>query len=360
MHLDKDLQAALAAHQAGLLEQAEELYLAILQAEPYNAIANHNLGLLAGQVGQFKAGLPYLHKALSVNPDEGQFWLSYADGLLKAGEREQALEIVNEAITRGLDNEQSQTLRKRIEAAIAATPTAQETQHVIELYQAGHHAELEAASRALTQRYPASDFAWSVLGTALQQQGKDALQAWQRTVELAPHDAEAYGNLGIACQARGMHEEAVASYTRALQRNPDFVEAYCNLAVTLQSLGQLEQAEQAYRRALALRPDYAKAHFNLGNTLKAMQRNDDAIASYKATLALLPGDAEVYLNLGNAQQDLKQWQDAIVSYRAVLQLAPHTSAVHANLASALHEAGDFEGAEASYRRAIEATPGEAV
>ncbi|MGX9698245.1 tetratricopeptide repeat protein [Janthinobacterium lividum] len=360
MPLDNDLQAALAAHQGGLLEQAEELYLAILQAQPYHAIANHNMGLLAGQVGQFKAGLPYLHKALSVNPDEGQFWLSYADGLLKAGEREQAMEIVNEAITRGLDNEQSQTLRKRVETAIAAAPDAQEIQAVIDLYQAGRQAELEAASRDLTQRYPLSDFAWSVLGTALQQQGKDALQAWQRTVELAPHDAEAHGNLGTACQARGMHEEAVASYTRALQLNPDFVEAYGNLAVTLQSLGQLEQAEQAYRQALALRPDYAKAHFNLGNTLKAMQRNDDAIASYKAALALLPGDAEVYLNLGNAQQDLKQWQAAIFSYRAVLQLAPHNTAVHANLASALHEADDFTGAAASYRRAIEATPNEAM
>ena len=357
--LDAELQQAITEHQAGRYAEAEELYLEILQAQPYHAIANHNMGLLAGQVGQYQAGLPYLHKALSVNPDEGQFWLSYADGLLKAGEREQALEIVTAAIARGLDNEQSQGLRSRIETAIASTPTAQETQHVIALYQAGHHAELEAASHALTQRYPDSDFAWSVLGTALQLQGKDAFEALQKTAQLAPNDAEAHGNLGTAWQERGMYDQAIDSYTRALELNPDFVEAHGNLAAALQAQGKLEQAEQAYRQALALRPDYAKGHFNLGNTLQAMQRSAEAIACYQRALALLPGDADIYLNLGNAQQDLQQWQAAIVSYRAVLQLAPHTTAAHANLAAALHEAEDYAGAVASYRRAIELHPDDA-
>ena len=350
--LDAELQQAITEHQAGRYAEAEALYLAILQAQPYHAIANHNMGLLAGQVGQYQAGLPYLHKALSVNPDEGQFWLSYADGLLKAGEREQALEIVTAAIARGLDNEQSQGLRSRIETAIASTPTEQETQHVIALYQAGHHAELEAASHALTQRYPDSDFAWSVLGTALQLQGKDAFEALQKTAQLAPNDAEAHGNLGTAWQERGMYEQAVDSYTRALELNPDFVEAHGNLAAALQAQGKLEQAEQAYRQALALRPDYAKGHFNLGNTLQAMQRSAEAVACYQRALALLPGDAEIYLNLGNAQQDLQQWQAAIVSYRAVLQLAPHTAAAHTNLAAALHEAGEYENSVRTCRSGI--------
>ncbi|MGK5059501.1 tetratricopeptide repeat protein [Janthinobacterium sp. LB2P49] len=357
--LDAELQQAITEHQAGRYAEAEELYLAILQAQPYHAIANHNMGLLAGQVGQYQAGLPYLHKALSVNPDEGQFWLSYADGLLKAGEREQALEIVTAAIARGLDNEQSQGLRSRIETAIASTPTTQETQHVIALYQAGHHAELEVASHALTQRYPDSDFAWSVLGTALQLQGKDAFEALLKTTQLAPNDAEAHGNLGTAWQERGMYDQAIDSYTRALELNPDFVEAHGNLAAALQAQGKLEQAELAYRQALALRPDYAKGHFNLGNTLQAMQRSAEAIACYQRALTLLPGDAEIYLNLGNAQQDLQQWQAAIVSYRAVLQLAPHTTAAHANLAAALHGAEDYVGAVASYRRAIALHPDDA-
>ena len=118
--LDADLQLAIAEHQAGRYEQAEQLYLDILQTQPYHAVANHNLGLLAGQVGQHEAGLPYLLKALSVNPDEGQFWLSYTSGLLKAGQPEQALDIVDTAIARGLDNDMSQRLKQQALDAVAA------------------------------------------------------------------------------------------------------------------------------------------------------------------------------------------------------------------------------------------------
>ena len=356
---DDLLQQAIQAHQAGQFEPAEELYLTILQTEPYHAVANHNMGLLAGQVGQHAAGLPYLHKALSVNPDEGQFWLSYAEGLLQAGEAVQALDIIETAIGRGLDNEQSQALRQRIDRAIATTPTLEERQHVVALYQAGDLAGLEQASRAMTVKYPASDFAWSVLGTALQTQGKDAFEALQNTAALAPHDAEAHGNLGMAWQQRGDLAQAVASYTRALQLNPDFVEAHGNLATALLAQGELEQAEQAGRRALALRPDYVKAQIALGDVQHAMARHDEAVASYQQALALQPGSAGIYLNLGNAQQALQQWHAAVVSYRAALHLDPQLPLVHANLAAALREAGDLDQAIATYRQAIAAEPGNA-
>lgn len=356
-HIDDLLQQAIQAHQAALLEEAEELYLTILQSQPYHALANHNMGLLAGQVGQFAAGVPYLHKALSVNPDEGQFWLSYADGLLKAGELAQALEIINIAIGRGLDNEQSQTLRDRITHTIANTPTPQERQQVVALYQGGDLAGLEQASRALTARYPASDFAWSVLATALQSQGKDALEALQNTVALAPHDHEAHGNLGIAWQDHGDLAQAVASYRHALALQPEFVEAYGNLATALLALSDPAEAEQASKNALALRPDYVKALISLGDALQAQDRHEEAVTSYRQALDQQPGDAGIYLNLGNAQRSLQQWQDAIASYRAALRLAPGITGGHANLAAALRESGDFGAAADAYRQAIAAEPG---
>lgn len=351
-HIDDLLQQALKAHQAGVLDEAEELYLTILQSQPYHALANHNMGLLAGQVGQFAAGVPYLHKALSVNPDEGQFWLSYADGLLKAGEVAQALEIVNAAIGRGLDNEQAQALRQRIEHTIANTPTLQERQQVVALYQGGDLAAMEQASCALTIKYPASDFAWSVLATALQSQGKDALEALQNTVALAPRDHEAHANLGIAWQDHGNLAQAVASYQRALALHPEFVEAYGNLATALLAQDDAVAAEQASRQALALRPDYVKSLISLGDALQAQGRHEAAASSYQQALALQPGDAGVHLNLGNAQRSLQQWPEAIANYRAAVRLAPRMTAGHANLAAALRESGELGAAADAYREAI--------
>ena len=340
--LDADLQQAIAHHQAGRFEEAEDLYMAILRDQPYHAIANHNLGLLAGQVGQHVAGLPYLRQALSVNPDEGQFWLSYANGLIKARQPEQALEILDSALKRGLDNPDLQALREQAVAAIASAahaPSQQDIDRIVGLYQAGDYAQLENATRILIEQFPDAPFGWSVLGTALQLQGKNALHVLQKTVELAPHDAEAHGNLGNAWQAAGQNGLAIASYRRALELNPDFAEVHCNMGGALQTEQRLDEAAASYRRALELNPAYAMAHFNLGNTLKAQGEFGAATASYRSALELVPDDAEAHANLGNTLQALEQFDAAAASYRRALELNPRYTLAHCNLGAALQALG---------------------
>ena len=101
--LDLALQQAIAHHQAGRLQQAEQLYRIILQAQPNHPDANHNLGVLAGQGGQRVAGVPYLKAALASYPSQGQYSLSYAEALLATGQAKEALNILRSAMQRGLD-----------------------------------------------------------------------------------------------------------------------------------------------------------------------------------------------------------------------------------------------------------------
>lgn len=359
LSLDADIQQAIAEHQAGRYEQAERLYLGILQSQPYHAIANHNLGLLAGQLGQHEAGLPYLFKALSVNPEEGQFWLSYASGLLKAGKADDALDIVETAIARGLDNAASQALKQQAAAAVADAallPKQQEIDHIIALYHTGEFSQMESATRALLEQYPESAFGWSVLGTALQMQGKPALDALQKTVTLTPDDPEAHCSLGNALQALSQFDAALSSYAHALELQPAFVEALSNMGGALQALDRLDEAAQCYERALLIRPDYALAHFNLGNTLKAQQNFEAAAASYRAALTLMPDDAEIHCNLGNVLHQLKHYEDAIISYRQALRCNPAYAMAHGNMGAALHELGRHDEAQASYRSALQLAP----
>ena len=357
--LEPELQQAIAEHQAGRYLQAEELYLAILQAQPYHAVANHNMGLLAGQVGQYAAGLPYLHKALSISPDEGQFWISYAAGLLQADQPAEALDIIDTAIGRGLDNEASQSLRQRALQAIAKaalSPSQEATQRIVELYHSGDFAQMEIACRDLLERFPESPFGWSVLGTALQVQGKDALAVLCKTVELTPHDAQAHGNLGNAWQDSGNLDAAIDSYLRALEIDPAFAEAHSNLGSALQAQGRHQEASTSYQRALAIRPDYAKAHFNLANTLKTQGKLAHAADSYRSALALAPHDKEAHFHLGEIAHAMGQFDEAVASFRSQLQMTPHDARVHAGLGAALQGAGQVTDAVASYRRAAQLNP----
>ncbi|MDC8756515.1 tetratricopeptide repeat protein [Janthinobacterium fluminis] len=360
--LEAELQEAIAHHQAGRFEQAETRYLDILKAQPYHAIANHNMGLLAGQVGQYAAGLPYLRQALSVNPDEGQFWLSYADGLIKAGQAGEALDILDSAYKRGLDNPSSQALRLQAETAVseaAKAPSDAEIGHIVAIYNSGDYVQLEDATRALLAQYPESAFAWSVLGTALQLQGKDALQVLQKTVELAPCDAEAHGNLGNAWQMHGQFERAVDSYLRALDLNPDFVEAHRNLGRALHVQHRLADAEQSYRRALALHPSYAVAHLNLGNVLREQEKFEAAIASYHDALKLIPDNAEAHSHLALALEEIGQREQALAFHERSVALDPESELALLYLSDCLRKLRRFDEAASLLQNALAKNPGNA-
>ena len=58
------LAKAIQLHKSGELNEAEQIYRAILKLEPKNSDANHNLGLIALSVGQLEAALPFLNKQL--------------------------------------------------------------------------------------------------------------------------------------------------------------------------------------------------------------------------------------------------------------------------------------------------------
>ena len=71
--IEQTLQQGMAAHKEGKLQDAELLYRAILQSQPLNPDANHNLGVLAASVNKAGAALPLFKTALEANPKIEQF-----------------------------------------------------------------------------------------------------------------------------------------------------------------------------------------------------------------------------------------------------------------------------------------------
>ena len=81
--VNEALQRGIAAHKEGKLQEAEKFYRGILGVQPNHPDANHNLGVLAAGTGQVEAALPHFKSALEANPNQGQYWLSYVDALIK-------------------------------------------------------------------------------------------------------------------------------------------------------------------------------------------------------------------------------------------------------------------------------------
>ena len=115
--LQLTLQLAVEHHQAGQMAEAEQLYRGILNAEPEQPQANHNLGLLLLQMAQPAAGLPYLEAALAAKPESERYWLSYIDALAQDGQADLAQERLAFARAHGLEGEGVDALAARLGAA---------------------------------------------------------------------------------------------------------------------------------------------------------------------------------------------------------------------------------------------------
>lgn len=230
-------------------------------------------------------------------------------------------------------------------------PTQQEIDHIVHLYESGEHVQMEQATRALVDSYPASSLAWQVLGMALQLQGKDALPALQKTVELAPGDAEAHLHLGNAHMDRGQPDLAMPCFMRALELAPGYAEALGRLGDVLQAQGHLKEAGECYRGALEIDPALAIAHAGKGDVLRSQQQFQAAEASYRQALILAPGAADLHRKLGDVHVALNRPEPAIQSYEQALQADPGNALAHGGLGNVLFRLDRNQLAVASYRAA---------
>jgi tetratricopeptide (TPR) repeat protein len=112
--IDHAFQQAIAHHQAGQLQQAEQFYLAILQTYPDHPDANHNIGILAMQVNQPARALQHLKVALDANPNKGQYWRSYIDALIQTGQINEARNMLALGLQKGLQGKEVELLVNRL------------------------------------------------------------------------------------------------------------------------------------------------------------------------------------------------------------------------------------------------------
>jgi len=356
--VDQILQQGVAAHNAGDLQEAERLYRAILQVQPKHPDANHNLGLIAVSMNQSGMALPLFKSAIDVNPNIEQFWLSYIEALITERQFKNAKQALKKGKKKGVSKEKLKALTQKLVSVKAGNtpiqaPSQAEMQKLINHYQNGQYGDTETLAISITEQFPRHEFGWKVLGAVLSQTGRvsESLVAYQKSVELAPQDAEARSNLGITLKELGRLEEAEASYRQAITLKPDFAAAHYNMGITLKELGRLEEAEASYRQAISVKPDYAEAHNNLGITLNELGRLEESEASYRQAITLKPDYAEAHYNLGNTLKELGRLEEAEASYRQAISVKPDYAEAHSNLGATLKELGRLDEAISSFTQA---------
>ena len=231
--LDQALQKGIEAHKAGKAQEADRYYTAILKAQPKHPDANHNMGILAVDIGKVEAALPFFKTALEANPNIGQFWLSYIDALIKLNRIADAKALFDRAKSKGVKGDGFDQIELRFGSVTSKNlntqePSQQQLQSLVNLHTQGQYQEALNQASQLQQQFSNSHNLYNIVGAVNKSLGKleEAIEAYKKALSVKPDYAEVHYNMGNALKDQGKLEEAIEAYRKALSVKPDYAESY--------------------------------------------------------------------------------------------------------------------------------------
>jgi tetratricopeptide (TPR) repeat protein len=122
---------------------------------------------------------------------------------------------------------------------------------------------------------------------------ESARRTFSAVVADQPGNAQAHFYLGVAQQNLGQNPEAIQSYEKALDLDPKLTEASMNLTAALLDAGEAARALPVIERALGSSPGHAGLLYNRALALRAAGQDSAAVPAYREALAADPANAEI-------------------------------------------------------------------
>ena len=125
----------------------------------------------------------------------------------------------------------------------------------------------------------------------------EALNAYDKAIEINPNDASAYNNRGLVYDNLDKNDMAIADYKKAIELNPNYGDAFNNLGKTYGRHGDYQRAVLYYDRAIEINKKDADAYYNRGDAFSKLGNSKYA-----------NDDLKMAAKLGNifAQKSLKE------------------------------------------------------
>ena len=120
-----------------------------------------------------------------------------------------------------------------------------------------------------------------------------------KATEVAPMMVEPYTMLGKRYTRQKAYPQAIDAYNKAVELDPTASDAFFNLGFIYAATGKFEAAEKAFKQVVSLKPDYVdKSLFNLAVVQQKLGKMAQSIANLEEVVAMRPENekALAYLN----------------------------------------------------------------
>ncbi|MCH9808428.1 MAG: tetratricopeptide repeat protein [Alphaproteobacteria bacterium] len=188
---------------------------------------------------------------------------------------------------------------------------------------------------------------------------REAIDDFNKAVELFPEYAATYNNRGNLLLALGLIDEATKDFDRAIALAPGYAAAYNNRAGALMQKGSPERAIRDFTQAVTLLPAAAaplagrgRAHLELGRPHAAIRDFSRAVGSDARFASGYRSRAEAKLRVGHYNEAIEDLSRAIAF--DISNVEAYTVRGQAYLST-----GNFEAAIGDFTKVIELRPQDA-
>jgi tetratricopeptide (TPR) repeat protein len=222
------------------------------------------------------------------------------------------------------------------------------------------------------------------------QNPREAIEDFNRAIQLYPEYAAIYNNRGNVLLGIGAVREAMKDFDRALVLAPGYAAAYSNRAGANVRLGELNLAIADYSKAIALVPvnpaaftgrgrahlaayrpqtairDFTRAvgfdaRFSAAYWARAeakmmIERYDEAIEDFSRAIAFEARNGELYVLRGGAYLAAENAASAVKDFSTAIEITPRNARAYALRGLAYAKAAAYNDALNDFGRAIELEP----
>ncbi len=185
---------------------------------------------------------------------------------------------------------------------------------------------------------------------------EEAVDQFQRALEIDPAMSVALRNIEIAYLASGFYDRLAAELGERLRASPGDREARWRLARAHRHAGRAEEARLELRRLLAIAPDDPRVLVELGRAEKEAGAYDEARSIYERALRSDPDSAVLHFHVGELHYHQGRSEEARRVLARAIELSPEFAEAHHLLSFVLGDLDESEAAETALARALELAP----
>lgn len=320
MSYDLMFQKAIELQNNGALNEAEAIYLKMLEAMPENSDVWNLLGLVAQSKGNAGRAADCFLSAIRYAPTPfAPHFFNLGLTCRMLGKKREALEALRRAADLqpdlkeawnflGLTQEETGDHQEAVRSfcrALDIDGNYNEARANLCFYTKDKETLLQLADEQ------ESDFQANLLAAESCGELTEREHYLRRATAANPYHTGGLLALAEARRAAGDETEALQLYHKVLNLDENATEALLGAADIYLARGDLERAELYYKKSFDITRDIAGAHLNYGTLLYRSGRKSEALEEYRAAAVLEPEKPEISYNLALVLKDLGDYEEAL-------------------------------------------------